>query len=119
MASFYPYLYEASLVSHWSRRRRVLTLARSDRSSRNPPRPAARSPGRTGRYKVRSWNSIQSEQFSVVDADRPETWLATRLAFLVAAFGACWAPLVPFAKHRLQGLLLLCLGGGDAPCRRH
>ncbi len=46
--------------------------------------------------------------------------LATRLAFLVAGFGvACWAPLVPFAKHRLGvgdgelGMLLLCLGLGS------
>jgi MFS family permease len=53
-------------------------------------------------------------------ADRPETRLATRLAFLVAGFAvACWAPLVPFAKERLQvddgllGLLLLCLGAGS------
>ena len=53
-------------------------------------------------------------------ADRPPTRLATRLAFLVAGFGvACWAPLVPFAKARLQvddgalGLLLLMLGLGS------
>lgn len=53
-------------------------------------------------------------------ADRPETRLATRLAFLVAGFGvACWAPLVPFAKARLGvddgmlGMLLLCLGLGS------
>src|ERR1700740_3474917 len=53
-------------------------------------------------------------------ADRPATRLATRLAFLVAGFGiACWAPLVPFAKQRLEiddgilGLLLLCLGIGS------
>jgi predicted MFS family arabinose efflux permease len=46
--------------------------------------------------------------------------LATRLAFLVAGFGvACWAPLVPFAKQRLQvdegvlGLSLLCVGLGS------
>lgn len=46
--------------------------------------------------------------------------LATRLAFFVAGFGlACWAPLVPLAKMRLEigegalGLLLLCLGGGS------
>jgi len=56
----------------------------------------------------------------VLSADRPETRLATRLAFLVAGFGvACWAPLVPFAKQRLGiddsvlGLLLLCLGVGS------
>ena len=55
----------------------------------------------------------------MLTADRPETRLATRLAFLVAGFGvACWASLVPFAKERLQvddgilGLLLLCLGVG-------
>jgi predicted MFS family arabinose efflux permease len=55
----------------------------------------------------------------MLSADRPETRLATRLAFLVAGFGlACWAPLVPFAKARLGvddgvlGILLLCLGGG-------
>ena len=55
-----------------------------------------------------------------VSADRPATRLATRLAFLVAGFGiACWAPLVPLAKHRLGvddgtvGLLLLCLGIGS------
>lgn len=49
--------------------------------------------------------------------DRPETRLATHLAFLVAGFGvACWAPLVPFAKQRLAvddatlGLLLFCIG---------
>jgi len=53
-------------------------------------------------------------------ADRPETRLATRLAFLIAGFGlACWAPLVPFAKVRLGvddgvlGILLLCLGLGS------
>ena len=55
----------------------------------------------------------------MLSLDRPETRLATRLAFLVAGFGvACWAPLVPFAKARLEvddgvlGILLLCLGGG-------
>jgi predicted MFS family arabinose efflux permease len=55
----------------------------------------------------------------MLSPDRPETRLATRLAFLVAGFGlACWAPLVPFAKARLGvddgvlGVLLLCLGGG-------
>src|ERR1700754_700134 len=55
----------------------------------------------------------------MLSLDRPETRLATRLAFLVAGFGvACWAPLVPFAKARLGvddgvlGILLLCLGGG-------
>ena len=55
-----------------------------------------------------------------MSTDRPETRLATRLAFLVAGFGvACWAPLVPLAKHRLgvgdgaMGLLLLCLGVGS------
>jgi len=52
--------------------------------------------------------------------DRPATRLATRIAFLIAGFGvSCWAPLVPFAKERLQvnegvlGLLLLCLGVGS------
>jgi predicted MFS family arabinose efflux permease len=56
----------------------------------------------------------------MLSANRPETRLATRLAFLVAGFGlACWAPLVPFAKARLEvddgvlGVLLLCLGGGS------
>ena len=56
----------------------------------------------------------------LLKADRPEARLATRLAFLVAGFGiACWAPLVPFAKERLQvddgvmGLLLLCIGMGS------
>src|SRR6516225_7947985 len=56
----------------------------------------------------------------LLTADRPRARLATRLAFLVAGFGvACWAPLVPFAKERLQvddgamGLLLLCLGVGS------
>lgn len=60
--------------------------------------------------------------------------LATRLAFWIAGFGlAAWAPLVPFAKQRLQiddgglGLLLLCLGLGSVAamwrtgplCARH
>ena len=56
----------------------------------------------------------------MLTADRPETRLGTRLAFLVAGFGvASWAPLVPFVKERLQvddgvlGLLLLCLGVGS------
>ena len=56
----------------------------------------------------------------MLTADRPQTRLATRLAFLVAGFGvACWAPLVPFAEERLRvddgimGLLLLCLGLGS------
>ncbi|CAH2904869.1 MAG: Uncharacterized MFS-type transporter [uncultured Paraburkholderia sp.] len=46
--------------------------------------------------------------------------LATRMAFFVSGFGvACWAPLIPIAKSRLEmtdgalGLLLLCLGLGS------
>ena len=46
--------------------------------------------------------------------------VATRLSFLAAGFSiACWAPLVPYARDRLQvddaalGLLLLCLGIGS------
>jgi predicted MFS family arabinose efflux permease len=56
----------------------------------------------------------------LLNADRPETRLATRLSFLVAGFGvASWAPLVPFAKERVHiddgtlGLMLLCLGMGS------
>lgn len=56
----------------------------------------------------------------MTSADTPNTRLATRLSFLVAGFGiSCWAPLVPFAKARLQidsamlGLLLLCIGIGS------
>lgn len=55
-----------------------------------------------------------------VSNDGPGTRLATRLSFLAAGFGlASWAPLVPFAKARLEvddgalGLLLLCLGVGS------
>lgn len=50
----------------------------------------------------------------------PPSHLATRLSFFAAGFGAsCWAPLVPYAKARLQiddgrlGLLLLCIGIGS------
>ena len=57
---------------------------------------------------------------SLLAADRPATRLATRLAFWVAGFATgCWAPLVPYAKARLNvddatlGLLLLCLGIGS------
>jgi fucose permease len=46
--------------------------------------------------------------------------MATRVAFFIAGFcGSSWAPLIPFAKQRLQidegrlGLLLLCLGTGS------
>ena len=46
--------------------------------------------------------------------------LSTRLAFLTAGLAmSAWAPLVPYAKQRLQlaegplGLLLLCLGLGS------
>jgi predicted MFS family arabinose efflux permease len=53
-------------------------------------------------------------------ADRSETRLATRLAFLIAGFGlAAWAPLVPYARERAGvdngtlGLLLLFLGVGS------
>jgi predicted MFS family arabinose efflux permease len=56
----------------------------------------------------------------MVSSDRPATRLATRLSFLIAGFGiACWAPLVPFAKMRLDlddaslGILLLCIGIGS------
>ena len=56
----------------------------------------------------------------MTSANTPASRLATRLAFLVAGFGvACWAPLVPFAKARLQvddgmlGVLLLCIGVGS------
>jgi len=56
----------------------------------------------------------------MLSADNPAARLATRLAFLVAGFGvSCWAPLVPYAKHRLDvdertlGFLLLCLGIGS------
>jgi predicted MFS family arabinose efflux permease len=52
--------------------------------------------------------------------NNPPARLSTRLAFLVAGFGtSCWAPLVPYAKHRLAvdeqmlGILLLCLGTGS------
>lgn len=58
--------------------------------------------------------------------DRPEGGIgagerrSTRLAFLVAGLGmAAWAPLVPYAKHRLNigegtlGLLLLAIGLGS------
>lgn len=50
----------------------------------------------------------------------PRASLATRLAFFIAGFGlACWAPLVPYAKVRLDaghaelGTVLLCLGLGS------
>lgn len=53
-------------------------------------------------------------------SDNSAAKLATRLAFWVAGFGvSAWAPLVPYAKQRLQvddralGLLLLCLGIGS------
>lgn len=56
----------------------------------------------------------------MLSTDNPAARLATRLAFLVAGFGvSCWAPLVPYAKHRLDvdertlGFLLLCLGIGS------
>ena len=46
--------------------------------------------------------------------------LSTRLVFFIVGFSsAAWAPLVPYAKARLEidegvlGLLLLCLGGGS------
>ena len=48
------------------------------------------------------------------------TRLATRIAFFVAGFGlACWAPLIPLVRERLQldpavlGMLLLCMGIGS------
>ncbi len=50
----------------------------------------------------------------------PQQRRSTRLAFLAAGLAmAAWAPLVPFAKARLElgeadlGLLLLCLGAGS------
>jgi MFS family permease len=53
-------------------------------------------------------------------AERLKPALATRLCFAAAGFAvACWAPLVPFAKLRLDigdgalGFLLLCLGAGS------
>jgi len=53
--------------------------------------------------------------------DHSKSRLATRLCFAAAGFGvACWAPLVPFAKVRLDigdgalGFLLLGLGAGSA-----
>jgi predicted MFS family arabinose efflux permease len=56
----------------------------------------------------------------MVRLPRSSPRLATRLAFVVAGFAsACWAPLVPFAKARLEindaqlGLLLLCFGVGS------
>jgi predicted MFS family arabinose efflux permease len=56
----------------------------------------------------------------MTDAYRPGPRLATRLAFVVAGFTtACWAPLIPFAKARLDvndaelGLLLLSFGIGS------
>jgi len=57
---------------------------------------------------------------NMASLDNSRMRLGTRLAFWVAGFGvACWAPLVPLAKQRLQlddgtlGLLLLCLGIGS------
>lgn len=74
---------------------------------------------------------------AVNDADRgaaQRAATATRAAFWIAGFGvAGWAPLIPFARQRLQvgeatlGLLLLCLGIGSVAamlrtgplCARH
>jgi len=65
-------------------------------------------------------SGLSGSQGMKISADSPATRLATRLSFLVAGFGiSCWAPLVPFAKERLQidsamlGLLLLCIGIGS------
>lgn len=56
----------------------------------------------------------------IPSANRADTRLATRLAFLAAGCGmGCWSPLVPYAQARLgigeaeTGLLLLCLGIGS------
>jgi predicted MFS family arabinose efflux permease len=56
----------------------------------------------------------------MLSADHSGARLGTRLSFLVAGFGiACWAPLVPFIKQKLQvddqvlGTLLLCIGIGS------
>jgi predicted MFS family arabinose efflux permease len=56
----------------------------------------------------------------MISSNRPETRLATRLAFVAAGFAmACWAPLVPYAKANVGvddgalGLMLLCLGAGS------
>lgn len=55
-----------------------------------------------------------------LSTDRPETRLATRLAFFAAGFVlGCWSPLIPYVKQRLGlddaglGLLLLGLGAGS------
>lgn len=65
-------------------------------------------------------DSPQIEQLLMVPSHQPAARLATQLAFWVAGFGvSAWAPLVPYAKQRLQvddhslGLLLLCLGAGS------
>src|SRR6266436_6790488 len=75
--------------------------------------PAATSKRNRARHR-----SLRS--FQMPSANGPATRLATRLSFLVAGFGiACWAPLVPFAKVRLDlddgtlGILLLCIGIGS------
>lgn len=54
------------------------------------------------------------------DSPGPAQAYATRVAFFIAGFAmAAWAPLVPFAKERLEiqegalGTLLLCLGAGS------
>lgn len=46
--------------------------------------------------------------------------IATRIAFFIGGFAiSAWAPLIPFAKHKLAlddgqlGLMLLCLGVGS------
>ncbi len=63
---------------------------------------------------------LRTDGASVRSANSPATRFATRCAFLAAGFGlACWAPLVPYAKARLQvddgtlGILMLLLGIGS------
>lgn len=61
----------------------------------------------------------QSEHRQTMQPGVPQQ-ISTRLAFFVAGLGmAAWAPLVPFAKERIDlndaslGLLLLCIGVGS------
>lgn len=67
-------------------------------------------------------SKLHSGDCSFSECPIPGYWeqFSTRVAFFIAGFGiAAWAPLIPYAKDRLNidegilGLLLLCLGAGS------
>jgi fucose permease len=80
----------------------------------------SRSKATTPHFFLVNATTLNAPTLSSARSQARSQQIATRIVFFIAGLGvAAWAPLVPYAKARMQiedgmlGLLLLCLGAGS------